>query len=327
MPNRDRIFATSVTGTGAATTFSVVGYTALRSQILAWGDAYGYDFTTSAAAGMDSKAVNGFSAEGMVFGSDNTTLYIGLRAPLVPTSSRTKAVIVPISNFETWFNNGAPSGNATFGSPIELDLGGRGIRELLRLSNGTYIIIAGNPAGSPLTSAIYKWTGSTGDAPVQVITSADALLNMEGVMQVNTGGTLALDKLQVISDGGDDILYNDGSEAKDFAALSLRKFRSDLLSSLDLSMTTTGLQESVAGSDMQLAPNPTRGKVQVTLATNQKMVSAAIYNLTGEKVKTIVLNSDDSQFTLDLQDLTTGTYLIVFKENNGKQTTRRIIKI
>ena len=92
-------------------------------------------------------------------------------------------------------------------------------------------------------------------------------------------------------------------------------------------MTTTGLQESVAGSDMQLAPNPTRGKVQVTLATNQKMVSAAIYNLTGEKVKTIVLNSDDSQFTLDLQDLTTGTYLIVFKENNGKQTTRRIIKI
>ena len=246
-PNRNRIFATSHNGTGASTTFSFVGYYGnLRGELISWGDANGYNFTASAAAGVDSKSVSGFAAEGMVFGPDNTTLYIGLRAPLVPTSNRTKAVIAPIQNFETWFNNGTPSGNPTFGSPIELDLGGRGFRDLIRLSNGTYVIIAGNPSGSPLTSAIYKWTGNTADAPVLITTSADGILNMEGAMQINSGGNLSLSKLQVISDGGDEILYADGNEAKSFTDLNLRKFRSDRLSAIDLCITKTADTTAIA---------------------------------------------------------------------------------
>ncbi|MFL5730040.1 MAG: lamin tail domain-containing protein, partial [Cytophagaceae bacterium] len=240
LANRDRIFATTVTGTGAATSFSVVGYTSLRSDILTWGDSHGYNFTASAAAGVDSKQTDGFAAEGMVFGPDNTTLYIGMRAPLVPAANRTKAVIVPVLNFESWFNNGTPAGSPVFGAPIELDMGGRGFRDMFRLSNGTYIIVAGNPAGSPLTSALYKWTGNAADAPILVLSSADAVLNMEGAMQVNISGQLSLTQLQLISDGGDEILYNDGSEAKDFADLKLRKFRSDMVSALDLCMPTKG---------------------------------------------------------------------------------------
>ncbi len=240
-PNRNRIFATTHTGTGASTTFTFAGYYGnLRQSLITWGDANGYNFTASAAPGVDSKTVSGFAAEGMVFGPDNTTLYIAFRAPLVPTATRTKAVIAPIQNFETWFNNGAPVGNPVFGSPIELDLGGRGFRDITRLSNGTYIIVAGNPGGSPITSAIYKWTGNAADAPIMVTTSADGLLNMEGVMQVNTAGHLDLNKLQVISDGGDDDLYADGNEAKDFNDLILRKFRSDNLTSVNLCMTSTG---------------------------------------------------------------------------------------
>ncbi|MDB5255623.1 MAG: endonuclease [Chitinophagaceae bacterium] len=240
-PNRDRIFATEVSGTGTSTTFSFAGYYALRSKILTWGDANGYDFTTSAAAGKDSKATDGFAAEGMVFGPDNTTLYIGLRAPLVPTATRTQAVIVPVIDFENWFNNGTPAGNAAFGAPIELNLGGRGIRGMIRMTNGTYLIVAGNAAGDPLTSAIFKWAGKATDVPVLVTTSANNVLNMEGVMQVNESGQLSLSKLQVISDGGDDVLYNDGESAKDFADLGLRKFRSDALSSIDLCLNTTSL--------------------------------------------------------------------------------------
>lgn len=240
-PNRNRIFATTISGTGPATTFTFAGYYGnLRARLIAWGDANGYNFTASAAVGADSKTVSGFAAEGMVFGPDNTTLYIAFRAPLVPTTTRTKAVIAPIVNFETWFNNGSPAGNPTFAAPIELDLGGRGFRDLIRLSNGTYIIVAGNPAGSPLTSAIYKWTGNAADAPVQVATSADAILNLEGVMQVNSGGPLSSASLQLISDGGDEDLYGDGSAAKDFGDLSLRKFRSDKINAIDLCMTRTG---------------------------------------------------------------------------------------
>jgi hypothetical protein len=238
-PNRDILFATLVTGTGAATAFTVNGRVTLRSQIVSWGDLHGYDFSASAAAGIDSKSVSGFAIEAMAFGPDGTTLYIGLRAPLVPTNTRTNAVIIPIQNFETWFNNGLPSGNPTIGAPIELNLGGRGFRDLIRLANGTYIIIAGNPAGSPTTSAIYKWTGNAFDAPIPVTTSADGILNLEGVLPVTIGTHISTSQLQVISDGGSDAVYGDGVASKDFTMLGLRKFRLDNLSNLDLCLITS----------------------------------------------------------------------------------------
>jgi len=234
-PNRDRIFATTSSGAGAATTFSVAGYASLRSAILAWGDSAGYSFSASAAAGVDSKSPSGFAAEGMVFGPDSTTLYIGLRAPLVPTTTRTKAVIIPILNFESWFNNGAPAGSPSFGSPIELNLGGRGVRDLIRLSNGTFIILAGSP-GETVSGAIYKWTGHAADTPIRVISPSTDTLNIEGVLPVINNGQLSLSDLQVITDKGGDVLYNDGIAAKDLGSNSFKKFRTDFLHSLDLSM-------------------------------------------------------------------------------------------
>ena len=247
-PNRDRIFATDINGTGAATTFSVIGYGALRSSLLAWGDANGYAFSASAAAGVDSKSPSGFAAEGLVFAPDSTTLYIGMRAPLVPTASRTKAVIAPVLNFETWFNNGSPAGSPAYGSPIELDLGKRGIRDIIRLSNGTYIIVAGNPAGDPLTPAVFKWNGKAENAPVLVSADGVASLNAEGALEVTDNGTLSLSKLRLLSDLGDNVLYNDGNQAKDFSDFTLRKFRSDSLSNLDLTLC-----QPTAGDTMAIA--------------------------------------------------------------------------
>ncbi len=245
-PNRNRIFATDVNGTADTTSFSFAGYYGnLRNALITWGDNNGYNFTASAAEGVDSKLPSGFAAEGLVFGPDSTTLYIGLRAPLVPTANRTKAVIAPIANFENWFNNGQPVGNPTFLAPIELNLGGRGFRDLTRLSNGTYIIVAGNPAGSPLTNAIYKWTGNAADAPI-LLNNVSSQLNAEGVMQVNNGAELSLSELQIISDGGDEVLYADGSVAKDQGELAHRKFRSDRLEDLDLCMTSYASQSDSA---------------------------------------------------------------------------------
>jgi uncharacterized repeat protein (TIGR02543 family) len=236
-PNRNRIFATTVSGTGAATSFSFVGYYAtLREKIIAWGDANGYNFTAGAAAGKDSKTIDGFNVEGLTFGPDNTTLYIGLRAPLVPTGNRTKAVIVPVLNFETWFNNGAPSGNPTFGAPIELSLGTRGIRDIVRLSNGTYVIAAGS-SDDTQNSALYKWTGNAGDVPVALSSFTTSGLNIESVMGVNENGLLSLTKLQTISDNGSVVFYNDAIEAKDLTQNNFKKNRSDVLTG-DLSAVT-----------------------------------------------------------------------------------------
>ncbi len=229
-PNRNRLFAVTTTGTGSSTSFSYVGlYNNLRQDLLTWGDAQGYNFTASAAAGKDSKLIDGFNVEGLAFAPDNTTAWVAFRAPLVPIANRTKAVIAPIQNFEAWFNNGSPSGSPTIGAPIELDLGGRGFRDVVRLANGRYIILAGNYDDAPSNPAIYLWNGSAGSAPVLLSAFNVTGLNPEGVMEVYSGGTLQADRLQVLSDNGDNVYYGDGIAAKDLSQNNFKKFRSDVL--------------------------------------------------------------------------------------------------
>jgi hypothetical protein len=53
-------------------------------------------------------------------------------------------------------------------------------------------------------------------------------------MEVNASGLLSMNQLQVVSDGGTDDLYNDGTAAKDFTDLNLRKFRLDNVNAIDL---------------------------------------------------------------------------------------------
>lgn len=294
-PNRDRLFATTSSGTGAATTISAAGYSAIKTALLAWGDANGYAFTASAAAGVDSKSTAGFAAEGMVFAPDSTTLWIGLRAPLVPTVNRTKAVLAPILNFETWFNNGNQTGNPTFGAPIELDLNMKGIRDIIRLSNGSYVIIAGSSGDVSGTNEIYKWTGNPADAPISVSSAANGMINMEGTMEVHDGGNLSLNKLQIISDGGSADLYNDGKEAKDLGDLIQRKFRTDRLTDLDLAVvscpqvtaniTTTNDSFCPGDSTLLTAPDSVSSYTWSTGATTRSITvhQAGSYSVTINK--------------------------------------------
>jgi hypothetical protein len=232
-PNRNRLFATTMTGTGSSTAFTNSGsVNNLRQQLITWGDANGYAFSTSADAGMDPKLIDGFNLEGMVFAPNNTTMYLGFRAPLVPTASRTKAVIVPILNFEAWFNNGSPAGNATLGGPIELDLGNRGIRDIIKLSTGTYIIVAGNYDNFPITGMLYKWSGVPGEAPVALPSFNVNNLNAEAILEIFEGGVSSLTKLQLIADNGSEDFYNTGTEAKDLTHDTYKKFSAEIYNGL-----------------------------------------------------------------------------------------------
>ena len=228
-PNRNRIFATEYTLTGSQTTTTFVGYYAgLRNNIIKWGDQTGYQFSKAAAAEQDCKSPEGFNAEGMVFGPDNITLFIGLRAPMVPVGIRDKAVIVPILNFEAWFANGTATTPPNFGSPIELDLGGRAIRDIIRLSNGTYAIAAGN-SGPNVNSAIYKWTGNATDAPALISQFNTNNLNIEGLLEIKRNGQTAADRLEVVCDDGGQVYYGDATQAKDLANPEFKKFKSVIL--------------------------------------------------------------------------------------------------
>ena len=225
-PDRNRIFATDIVGTGANATLVFVGYyDNLRAKLISWGDSNGYNFTAKAATGIEPKRIDGFNIEGLEMGPDGTSLYIGFRAPYVGTGN-SKALICPLKNFETWFGNGSPAANPTFGSPIELDLGTRGIRSLGKNGANEYMIVAGRFDGTS-DFKLYSWNGLSTTAPV--LLSVDLKnLKPEGIVNIPTSisGSFSLD---LVSDLGSNIMYNDAVESKDLTDANFKKFLTSTL--------------------------------------------------------------------------------------------------
>ncbi|MEH2285643.1 MAG: putative Ig domain-containing protein [Nostoc sp.] len=238
-PNRDRIFATDITGTGASTTLSYVGrYNFLKEDIINWdvnnGHGKGanyYGLAASAATNVGSKQGDGYNIEGLEIAPDNTTAYIAFRAPQVPPSGRSNALIVPVSNFTSLISasGGGVQGSAQFGAPIELDLGGRGIREIRKNANNQYVIIAG-PAGDAGAASndfrLYTWDGNPNSEPQLRAATFPTSFNPEGIISIPDNLTNT-SQIQFVSDDGNSVLYNDGTAAKDLSENNFKKFRTD----------------------------------------------------------------------------------------------------
>jgi len=238
--NRSRLFVTDVSGTGASSTLTYVGrYDYLKLDLVNWdvNNAHGkgahyYGFLASTAEGTEPKAPNGFNIEGLAMAPGSaTTAYVALRAPIVPATNRTYALIVPVLNFTTLAANNGPPGSAVFGTPIELELYGRGIRSLEGTSTN-YLIIGGPPgetnAGLPNDFKFYTWTGNPSAAPQQ--RSADLTgLNPEAIVQLPAPPWTSNTAFQLISDLGRADLYNDGTQAKLLPERAFKKFRSDIV--------------------------------------------------------------------------------------------------
>jgi hypothetical protein len=198
-PDRDRIFATDLQGQEEHTTLKFVGfYQGLRSHLLDWGDRHGYQLSAKAAKGIEPKRADGFNVEGMEMAPDQSTLYIALRAPLVG-KQQNRALIVPILNFEDWFAQGKPTAPPRLASPIELDLGGRGIRSLSKNNLNEYLIVAGS-VDSIAHFALYRWDGLPSSAPV-LLTAELGDLAPEGIVEVPTP-LKSPGKVQLLSDFG-----------------------------------------------------------------------------------------------------------------------------
>jgi hypothetical protein len=246
--DRRRVFATDVSGTGAATTLTYQGrYDFLLDDLVAWDHANGHGlgvdalgFTAGTAAGAGAKQANGFNIEGMTIAPDNTSAYMAFRAPLLPTSARTMALIVPVANIDSLVTgNGATGsralGSATFGAPIFLDLAGRGIREITRNNVGQYLIIAGPPGddtGIALADfRLFTWTGNATDKPIELdtdLTSLQARGSWETIIGFpDTVGPAT--PVQLLVDNGDTAWYGDNVAAKDLGVAQLKKFRGDRL--------------------------------------------------------------------------------------------------
>src|SRR5262249_30677634 len=131
--------------------------------------------------------------------------------------------------------DGGTAGAAIFGAPIELDLGGRGIRSIERNASNEYLIVAGPPDSStgtaPKDFRLFTWTGNAADAPVLHAANLTALgtgLAFEGIVDLPSP-LQSSSVIQLIVDSGDTVWYADSTIAKDLTEPNFRKFRSDLV--------------------------------------------------------------------------------------------------
>ena len=249
-PNRQRLFATDVTGSGASATLTFVGfYSGLRADLIAWDDSNGhglgaghYGLAASAAVGTAPEAADGastptgqgrgFNIEGLEFAPDGTTAYVAFRAPNVPLPARPNALVVPVTNLAALVTTGGP---ATFGSPIEWDLNLGGVRELRKNAINQYVIISGRAAGGdPTTQALWTWDGNPASAPVRRVTdltTADGGGAGQGSYEAIASVLDPLSStspLRLFADSGDTVWYGDGVIAKSLPTPEHRKAASSV---------------------------------------------------------------------------------------------------
>lgn len=307
--DRDRVFATDIVGIGANATLSFVGYyKGLRSKVIAWGDANGYNLTDAAADGEIPKEIDGYNIEGAEMAPDGTTLYIGFRAPYVNTSTRNKALICPLKNFETWFNGGSVSGSPTFNTPIELNLGTRGIRDMRKNASNQYIIIAGSYDATD-NFALYSWNGNSATAPVNLNVN---LTNLKPEAIAEVPASLASGfQIQLISDVGGDDIYNEGAEQKDNATPVYKKFVSSYFNVGAVTMSAKGFFPAALASaenKLHVYPNPTNGTLSIEMENNNAGVNGQVYNAMGAVVASF--RSENAVAMVDLSMQPAGIYFV-----------------
>ncbi len=127
-------------------------------------------FRLSEAAQRAPEAPGGLNFEGLAAGPQNSLL-LGLRNP-VPDG---KALLIPLLNPLDVFT-GKP---ANFGDPFQLDLGGKGIRDLA-WTGREFLIVAGSSEGGGKTM-VFRWAGNS--SPAELIdTPKFKSLNPEAIV-------------------------------------------------------------------------------------------------------------------------------------------------
>ena len=239
--NRARLFATDLGGSGTNSALTFLShYDYLKLDLIKWDSSNGhgkgsnyFGFLDSSAPGVDPKAPDGsgFNIEGLAMAPGSTnTAYVCFRAPIVPATNRAKALIVPVTNFAALATgNFMNPGAAGFGVPIELNLGGRGFRSVEGGSNG-YLIVAGPPGVAlgvpPSDFRLFTWNGFATNGPVERSSSLTNLIP-EGIVELPAGAWTSNSMVQLITDSGITVYYNDGVEAKQLPYPGFKKFRSD----------------------------------------------------------------------------------------------------
>jgi hypothetical protein len=226
-PNRDIVFAATITGSGASTELSYLGsYTELREDLINWDNANGspLGLAKSAEFGSPSDLPTGFNVEGLEFAAGSSSeAYVAFRAPLEPPGEeRHLALLVPVTNFSSLVNG---SSKASFGAALQWNLGGLGFREIRRNADGEFLVIAGSAGGESESGfGLYGWDGEAEDEPVLLNGPFSAAAEGAWEDVTSTPDPIAnSDQVELIEDNGDSEWYKNFQTSKNGLLAGLQK--------------------------------------------------------------------------------------------------------
>ena len=207
-PNRERFFATTFTIANGVVKMASVGrpYPSLLDDLVR--EPKLTRFNLAAASLLAPKESGALNIEGLTSTPDGQLL-IGFRNPI----PQGKALVVPLLNPEQIIQGK----RARLGEPIQLDLGGYGVRSMGR-DKDNYLIIAGSYTGDGESRA-YTWDGGT-NSPVLMTGVRFPGLNPEGLAYTTGDGRT---EFFVLSDDG--TLKIDGVDCKKVKNPAYRQFR------------------------------------------------------------------------------------------------------
>ena len=107
----------------------------------------------------------GLNIEGLCAGADGKCLYIGLRNPLAASrdASGDRAIVVPLLNPAEVVDKAQ---EPRFGRPMLWNLGGLGIRDMVRSGHHRATFVLAGPQGDAGRFALYQWSERVDEQPV-----------------------------------------------------------------------------------------------------------------------------------------------------------------
>jgi hypothetical protein len=206
--NRHRFFATSIEGFGAGSILKPIGvpYQGLLKDLTEASALKSFGLAEAATRAPKSRGA--LNIEALAARPDGS-LWIGFRNPV----SQGRAVLVPLLN-PAALGQGS---SAVFGDPVQLDLGGLGVRDMLAVEDGW--LIAAGPTSDAGSSQLFSWGGPTTRARCLEVRWPENF-NTEAVLTATREGHAGL---LCLSDDGS--LKVEGCPCKELPEPGQRRFR------------------------------------------------------------------------------------------------------
>ena len=214
-PERQVLFGIRITGIIARSIpqSDVLRVGSLRNALVAWGSQHSIDL--AGAFGAQEQQVDdlaaekqGVNIEAIAYDPRTRDLLIGFRNP-VPGG---QALIAPLRNLEAVLRGET----AEFGSPIQLRLGGSGLRDMVWSDRHAAFLLIAGPSGDNGAFTLYRWNGAS-LTPIPWANELPAGFHPETVLALPGS-----DDVLVLSDDGDVTASRDQADCKngDFHATS-----------------------------------------------------------------------------------------------------------